>query len=118
MTNDDTLKIARSLSRAIFRELNRLVEQDRIPSNWGGAELRQYLASKYADETVESMADKRSSRRKNFDRDYAGLPRLSQWPDEDEAVGHNVVTTFPTEFEAKAFAAAHGGVYRGMGWNE
>lgn len=106
-----------SFLSTMFRRARVLVDNGTLPSDWDGHELRQFLADEFARETTGAMSNKRGERRRAYEYVMANMPTVPL-ADMGEELGHRVVTTFGTEFEAQAFAAAHGGVYRGLGWNE
>ena len=67
-TMDRNIALIQNLTASIAAELIDKVKDGRIPLDWDGHELRQILADKFARETSSLLDDKRSARRKSYER--------------------------------------------------
>lgn len=64
MTRQEQIKFVSALSNLIARRVIDLVKNDKIPEDWDGVELRQYLSDMFAGST-HAMPTKRKRAYKN-----------------------------------------------------
>jgi len=65
MTKADKRIFIRNLCNSIRDEAMRSVTAERIPDNWDGVEIRQFLADKFSSETYPSLL--MGKRRREFE---------------------------------------------------
>lgn len=53
MTRDEQKEFILDLCRSVHRSIESSIEKGRIPAEWDGHELRQYIADKFAEQTTK-----------------------------------------------------------------